>query len=205
MFDPKILSALKKRGEQKLQKQRQSSTSSPSSSSSSLDKMVTETVSREELKQIEQMEVKNITDTPNLVVSANGKYAKKFHRIFQVDALEAEKMAWMYKAPPPVTNDDIMKKFTDLRFDFEGRLISQSEALSIPVSAGLHHHGDAPQLAGYNLKELFHLARGQTWSVKRKKSLSVSVSLSLLLYSLFFLSLSSFFALIFLSLLLCND
>ncbi len=31
--------------------------------------------------------------------------------------------------------------------------------LSLPTHMGLHHHGDQPQVAGYTLKELFHLAR----------------------------------------------
>lgn len=46
-----------------------------------------------------------------------------------------------------------------IRFDFNGRLIPPSESISIPTSAGLHHHGDAPSSAGYTVPELTLLAR----------------------------------------------
>lgn len=45
----------------------------------------------------------------------------------------------------------------DLRFSFRGELIPPSLAAQIPVSAGLHHHGDAPDAAGYTISELVHL------------------------------------------------
>ncbi|KAK4611549.1 RNA polymerase II-associated protein RBA50 [Fulvia fulva] len=47
----------------------------------------------------------------------------------------------------------------DIRFDFHGRLIPPREAASIPVTQGLHHHGEAPDSAGYTIAELAHLAR----------------------------------------------
>ncbi|EME40030.1 hypothetical protein DOTSEDRAFT_178933 [Dothistroma septosporum NZE10] len=47
----------------------------------------------------------------------------------------------------------------DIRFDFEGNLIPPREAASIPVTQGLHHHGEAPDSAGYTIAELAHLAR----------------------------------------------
>lgn len=46
-----------------------------------------------------------------------------------------------------------------LRFDFTGALLPPRSALSIPVSAGLHHHGADPEAAGYTLSELALLAR----------------------------------------------
>lgn len=45
----------------------------------------------------------------------------------------------------------------DLRFSFKGELIPPRTAAQIPVSAGLHHHGDAPEAAGYTISELVHL------------------------------------------------
>ena len=48
---------------------------------------------------------------------------------------------------------------SSLRFDFNGRMIPPKESLKIPVSAGLHHHGDAPSSAGYTIPELTLLAR----------------------------------------------
>lgn len=46
-----------------------------------------------------------------------------------------------------------------LRFGFNGRLIPPKESLDIDVKQGLHHHGDAPNSAGYTIPELSLLAR----------------------------------------------
>jgi RNA polymerase II-associated protein 1 len=48
---------------------------------------------------------------------------------------------------------------SSLRFDFNGRLIPPKESLEIDVKQGLHHHGDDPSSAGYNIPELALLAR----------------------------------------------
>ena len=48
---------------------------------------------------------------------------------------------------------------SSLRFNFAGSLIPPSTALDIPVTAGLHHHGNAPDSAGYTIPELTLLAR----------------------------------------------
>ncbi|GAB7356127.1 hypothetical protein MBLNU459_g6725t1 [Dothideomycetes sp. NU459] len=47
----------------------------------------------------------------------------------------------------------------DIRFSFAGSLIPPSLASEIPVTAGLHHHGNAPDAAGYTIPELGMLAR----------------------------------------------
>ncbi|KAL9610482.1 MAG: hypothetical protein Q9167_004822 [Letrouitia subvulpina] len=46
-----------------------------------------------------------------------------------------------------------------LRFDFKGHLIPPRLSLQIPTIEGLHHHGSAPQSAGYTVPELAHLSR----------------------------------------------
>lgn len=46
-----------------------------------------------------------------------------------------------------------------LRFSFNGTLITPSESLEIPSNKGLHHHGDAPNSAGYTIPELALLCR----------------------------------------------
>ena len=46
-----------------------------------------------------------------------------------------------------------------LRFSFKGDLISPEAAMSLPTNIGLHHHGDAPNAAGYTISELGVLAR----------------------------------------------
>ena len=47
----------------------------------------------------------------------------------------------------------------DIRFDFSGTLIPPKTAAEIPVTAGLHHHGDSPDAAGYTIPELAMLGR----------------------------------------------
>lgn len=46
-----------------------------------------------------------------------------------------------------------------LRFSFTGKFLPPNTSLSIPVHHGLHHHGDAPDSAGYTIPELTLLAR----------------------------------------------
>ena len=48
---------------------------------------------------------------------------------------------------------------SSVRFGFNGRLIPPKESLEINVKAGLHHHGDDPNSAGYTIPELSLLAR----------------------------------------------
>lgn len=80
---------------------------------------------------------------------------------------DPSKMAWM--APIP-TQDSIADKESPyyphdeisvaaLRFDFRGRFLSPRVSRKIPTSKGLHHHGLAPEAAGYTVAELAHLAR----------------------------------------------
>lgn len=56
------------------------------------------------------------------------------------------------------------------RFDFEGRLVQPGA--DIAQHAGLHHHGESPQAAGYTLKELFLLARS---SVAAQRAIALKV------------------------------
>ncbi|KAH8903324.1 hypothetical protein BR93DRAFT_931354 [Coniochaeta sp. PMI_546] len=78
------------------------------------------------------------------------------------------KLAWM--APIPTANSpaDLDSPYhpsqsslpvSALRFDFKGRLIPPRLARQIPSSAGLHHHAEAPEAAGYTIPELARLAR----------------------------------------------
>ncbi|OIW26605.1 hypothetical protein CONLIGDRAFT_634857 [Coniochaeta ligniaria NRRL 30616] len=78
------------------------------------------------------------------------------------------KLAWM--APIPTANSpaDLDSPYhpgqsslpvSALRFDFKGRLVPPSLARQIPSSAGLHHHAEAPEAAGYTVPELARLAR----------------------------------------------
>ncbi|TKA22353.1 hypothetical protein B0A50_08172 [Salinomyces thailandicus] len=54
----------------------------------------------------------------------------------------------------------------DIRFSFAGELLAPKTASQIPVTEGLHHHGNAPDAAGYTIPELAHLARS-TYAAQR--------------------------------------
>lgn len=81
-------------------------------------------------------------------------------------------MAWIYKGAPAAVPAEMWSKYSDMRFGFDGQLLTNPEGTNsivllcasfayshagaaVPMHAGLHHHGDAPQAAGYNLKEVF--------------------------------------------------
>ncbi|KAK3703529.1 hypothetical protein LTR37_014376 [Vermiconidia calcicola] len=78
---------------------------------------------------------------------------------------DPDKLEWMQA--PSNTNKPAQNTYDpsspalnpkDLRFSFKGELIPPKTAAEIPVTAGLHHHGDAPDAAGYTISELVHLA-----------------------------------------------
>jgi len=78
------------------------------------------------------------------------------------------KLAWMAPIPSedsaadresPYHPDQSSLPATALRFDFKGKLVPPRSSRKIPVTAGLHHHGLAPEAAGYTVEELSILAR----------------------------------------------
>ncbi|WYZ34257.1 hypothetical protein EsH8_I_000533 [Colletotrichum jinshuiense] len=81
---------------------------------------------------------------------------------------DPSKLAWM--APIPTADSPADREspyypgqpslpIAALRFDFKGGLIPPRLSRSIPVSKGLHHHGQAPEAAGYTIEELAIYAR----------------------------------------------
>lgn len=73
---------------------------------------------------------------------------------------DPEKLEWMTSAPSDAysaSQSSLDPK--DIRFAFTGALIPPSLAAEIPVTQGLHHHGNAPDAAGYTIPELAMLAR----------------------------------------------
>jgi hypothetical protein len=81
---------------------------------------------------------------------------------------DPSKMAWM--APLPTEHSPADKDspyypgqdslpISSLRFDFRGRLLPPKLARQIPTTKGLHHHGQAPEAAGYTVPELCILMR----------------------------------------------
>lgn len=73
---------------------------------------------------------------------------------------DPEKLEWMKSTPShaySASQSSLQPK--EIRFSFAGTLIPPRLAAEIPVTAGLHHHGDAPDAAGYTIPELARLAR----------------------------------------------
>ena len=74
---------------------------------------------------------------------------------------DTDKLEWMRTSDSTKTTYDPSASALnpkDLRFSFKGELIAPKTASAIPVIEGLHHHGDAPEAAGYTIPELAHLA-----------------------------------------------
>lgn len=72
-------------------------------------------------------------------------------------------LSWM-QPPDPAENEAYSPSRDNLppsavRFDFKGRLLPPRLASQIPTTVGLHHHGTAPEAAGYTIPELAHLSR----------------------------------------------
>jgi len=81
---------------------------------------------------------------------------------------DPSKLAWMAPIPTHGSIADQESSYypgqhavsaSALRFDFRGSLLPPRIARAMPVSKGLHHHGDAPESAGYTIPELARLAR----------------------------------------------
>lgn len=73
---------------------------------------------------------------------------------------DPNKLEWMQSSVEPTKSYDPSAaglEPKDLRFSFKGELIAPRTAAQISVTAGLHHHGDAPEAAGYTISELVHL------------------------------------------------
>lgn len=86
---------------------------------------------------------------------------------------DPSKLAWMAPLPTPDSAADRDSPYypgqdslpvSALRFDFRGALVPPRLSRQIPVSKGLHHHGEAPEAAGYTVPELARLARSSVAS-----------------------------------------
>lgn len=81
---------------------------------------------------------------------------------------DPSKLAWMAPIPTPDSAADRESPYypgqdslpvSALRFDFSGSLLTPRASREIPVTMGLHHHGEAPEAAGYTIPELALLTR----------------------------------------------
>lgn len=81
---------------------------------------------------------------------------------------DPSKLAWMAPIPTHGSIADQESSYypntealsaSALRFDFRGGLLPPRIARAMPTTKGLHHHGEAPEAAGYTVPELARLAR----------------------------------------------
>ena len=96
-------------------------------------------------------------------------FLNRLHSSYFPDlSINPSKMAWMAPIPSedsPADRDSPYNPLQEylhpssIRFDFKGRLIPPKLARQIPATKGLHHHGLAPEAAGYTIPELAHLSR----------------------------------------------
>jgi len=98
---------------------------------------------------------------PNFLENLHKKY-------FPSLPADPSKLAWMAPIPTEGSIADQESPYypgqntlpvSALRFDFRGALLPPSTSRRIPMSKGLHHHGEAPEAAGYTIPELARLAR----------------------------------------------
>ncbi|CAG0914363.1 unnamed protein product [Notodromas monacha] len=85
--------------------------------------------------------------------------------------VEYEKLKWMTELPEPERKNEGFSA----RFDFEGNLLLARD-MNLPVTKGLHHHGEEPEKPGYSLSELFTLGRS-SFSAQKVVALNVMASI----------------------------
>lgn len=77
-------------------------------------------------------------------------------KFLHMNEVEYEKLKWMTDLPAPEAKASAGG--SQARFDFKGNLLAENDK-DLPVTKGLHHHGEEPDKPGYSLSELFTLAR----------------------------------------------
>ena len=100
-------------------------------------------------------------DDPNFLEKLHSTY-------FPLLPSDPSTLAWM----TPVRKEELRDyspsqdslPSSSLRFDFRGHLLPPRLSAQMPVTKGLHHHGHAPESAGYTIPELSRLARSAVTS-----------------------------------------
>ncbi|KAI1210090.1 uncharacterized protein F4807DRAFT_69606 [Annulohypoxylon truncatum] len=96
-------------------------------------------------------------------------FLSKLHtKYFPSLPADPSKLAWMAPIPTPNSAADYDSPYhpsqsslpvSALRFNFRGELLPPRISRSVPTTKGLHHHGEAPEAAGYTVRELARLCR----------------------------------------------
>ena len=102
--------------------------------------------------------------TPPALDPEDPDFLAKLHSTY-FPSLPSNPNALSWMQPPDTAESEAYSPSLDdllpsaVRFDFKGRLLPPRLASQIPPSKGLHHHGTAPEAAGYTVPELSHLSR----------------------------------------------
>lgn len=108
------------------------------------------------------------TSLPDLDPSDPDFLSTLHQKYFPTLPADPSKLAWMAPLPTPHSIADRESPYypgqdtlsiAALRFDFNGRILAPERSRHVPVTKGLHHHGEAPEAAGYTVAELGRLAR----------------------------------------------
>lgn len=108
------------------------------------------------------------TDSSSIDPSDPDFLSKLHQKYFPSLPADPSKLAWMAPIPTPNSAADLDSPYhpgqssvsaSALRFDFRGALLPPRIARAVPTTKGLHHHGEAPEAAGYTVPELARLAR----------------------------------------------
>lgn len=184
-FDPNILAALLRRAELKEDegsnnKPREESKNEKVSNIQPTKGLTNEKVSNTQPTKvnIEKVASEEKNESPNdthflkpktFTADNEESFLEEMHQKYFPDLqVEESKLAWM----KPVSEEEDKEYHplndslapSELRFDFNGTLVTPRMSRDIPTTAGLHHHGDAPSAAGYTVLELAHLARSSNMS-----------------------------------------
>ena len=85
-------------------------------------------------------------------------FNEELHRKFFPDLpQEPEKLTWMQQVNTEAMGDGVLHDVSACRFDFKGNMVPPNRKLET-TNDGLHHHSEDPELAGYTIPELAHLA-----------------------------------------------
>ncbi|KAL8713862.1 MAG: hypothetical protein Q9220_002007 [cf. Caloplaca sp. 1 TL-2023] len=102
--------------------------------------------------------------TPPSLDPEDPEFLSKLHSTY-FPSLPANPNALSWMQPPDPTESEAYSPSQEnmmpsaVRFDFRGRLLPPRLAAQILPTKGLHHHGTAPEAAGYTIPELAHLSR----------------------------------------------
>ncbi|GMK55626.1 hypothetical protein CspeluHIS016_0206820 [Cutaneotrichosporon spelunceum] len=94
------------------------------------------------------------------VVRFDAPTPSQLRRYFPDAPASDPKLEWMVNsaaAPVQPSQSQEGEDETAPRFDLQGNPLSREQASKLPSHLGLHHHGAAPEMAGYTIGEITHL------------------------------------------------